>query len=144
MLSTTVIVSPLEFVVCVVVAPEATVLSTTVVVFPVVSVVCVVTVPSDEVVSDVTTPEASVLSTTVVVSPLASVVTVVVAPDASVILVNELRPSVEKVVVEVSLGLSHILRSLPNIEGDQAALLKVLALRPALKLPVTEPIKAIM
>ena len=70
---------------------------------------------------------------------------VVPTPDASVILVNELRPSVEKVVVEVSLGLIHILRPKGGKSvGDQAALLKVLALRPALKLPVTEPIKAIM
>ena len=44
---------------------------------------------------------------------------VVPTPDASVMLVKWLVPDA-KVVVEVSLGLSHILKSLPKNVGVQA------------------------
>ena len=66
-------------------------------------------------------------------------------PEASVMLVNALVPPAGViVVVEVSLGLSHILRSLPKFVGAQAgALPKALALLPAVKLPVTVDIKGI-
>ena len=60
---------------------------------------------------------------------------VVPTPDASVMLVKWLVPDA-KVVVEVSLGLSHILKSLPKNVGVQAVPLIALALRPAKKLPV--------
>ena len=63
-------------------------------------------------------------------------------PEASVILVKWLVPDA-KVVVEVSLGLIHILKSLPKNVGVQAVP-KALALRPAKKLPVVVDNKGIM
>ena len=65
-------------------------------------------------------------------------------PEASVMLVNALVPPAGViVVVEVSLGLSHILRLIPKFVGAQGVALKALALRPAIKLPVVEDIKGI-
>ena len=64
-------------------------------------------------------------------------------PEASVILVNCLVGELSKVVVVVSLGLSHILRLMPKFVGAQAVP-KALALRPAKKLPVVDDTKGIM